>query len=114
MKRMRRRRIRNSNRGSALLVSLMVMVGLSLLGLGFEGPTPRSPIRQGTRNRPWGARGRGQYRDSIQLPMLLGFGASQSSHLVGIGEYTTPWDKERLMALRLEDVIDTMAADGCG
>src|SRR5438552_10736927 len=29
------RRNRRSDRGSALLVSLMVMVGLSLLGLGF-------------------------------------------------------------------------------
>src|SRR6266536_4818801 len=31
----RRRRNRKDDRGSALLVSLMVMVGLSLLGLGF-------------------------------------------------------------------------------
>src|SRR6266498_1399286 len=31
----RLRRNRKSNRGSALLVSLMVIVGLSLLGLGF-------------------------------------------------------------------------------
>src|SRR6266496_3634394 len=30
-----RRKNRNDNRGSALLVSLMVIVGLSLLGLGF-------------------------------------------------------------------------------
>ena len=36
---------------------------------------------------------------SIQLPGQAGFASSQSSHLVGIGEYTTPWDKERLMAL---------------
>jgi hypothetical protein len=35
---------------------------------------------------------------SIQLPMQLGFGRSQSSHLVGIGEYTTPWSKEQRMA----------------
>src|SRR5262249_13569930 len=36
MKRRRvNRRIRRGNRGSALLVSLMVIVGLSLLGLGF-------------------------------------------------------------------------------
>src|SRR5437773_11527936 len=36
MRKLRRRRpARNSDRGSALLVSLMVMVGLSLLGLGF-------------------------------------------------------------------------------
>jgi len=36
---------------------------------------------------------------SIQLPMQLGFPCSQSSHLVGIGEYTTPWDKARRLAL---------------
>ncbi len=35
---------------------------------------------------------------SIQLPMQLGFQRSQSSHLVGIGEYTTPWGKEQRMA----------------
>jgi hypothetical protein len=46
-------------------------------------------------------------QESIQLPMQLGFECSQSSHLVGIGEYTTPWDKERLMALgaSLESVV---------
>jgi hypothetical protein len=38
-------------------------------------------------------------RGSIELPMQLGFPCGQSSHLVGIGEYTTPWDKERLLAL---------------
>jgi len=38
-------------------------------------------------------------RQSIGLPMALGFPASQSSHLVGIGDYTTPWDKERRLAL---------------
>jgi hypothetical protein len=37
--------------------------------------------------------------ESIALPQQLGFPRSQSSHLVGIGEYTTPWDKERLLAL---------------
>jgi len=31
--------------------------------------------------------------------MQLGFPCSQSSHLVGIGEYTTPWDKARRLAL---------------
>ena len=35
---------------------------------------------------------------SIELPIQLGFGRSQSSHLVGIGEYTTPWGKEQRMA----------------
>jgi hypothetical protein len=31
---------------------------------------------------------------SIELPITMGFPRSQSSHLVGIGEYTTPWEKE--------------------
>ena len=35
---------------------------------------------------------------SIQLPMQLGFERSQSSHLVGIGEYTTPWAREQRLA----------------
>ena len=35
---------------------------------------------------------------SIELPLQLGFGRSQSSHLVGIGEYTTPWSKEQQLA----------------
>jgi len=38
-------------------------------------------------------------RQSIELPIELGFPPSQSSHLVGIGEYTTPWPKERRLAL---------------
>jgi hypothetical protein len=44
---------------------------------------------------------------SIELPMQLGFERSQSSHLVGIGEYTTPWSKEQLLAAgeQLESVV---------
>jgi len=44
---------------------------------------------------------------SIQLPMQLGFGREQSSHLVGIGEYTTPWNKEVRIATgeHLESVV---------
>jgi len=38
-------------------------------------------------------------RQSIELPMQLGFPPSQSSHLVGIGEYTTPWAKEERLAI---------------
>jgi hypothetical protein len=38
-------------------------------------------------------------RQSIELPMQLGFLPSQSSHLVGIGDYTTPWARERRLAL---------------
>jgi hypothetical protein len=39
--------------------------------------------------------------------MQLGFGRSQSSHLVGIGEYTTPWSKEQRMAVgeQLDSVV---------
>jgi hypothetical protein len=37
-------------------------------------------------------------RESIVLPMQFGFPRSQSSHLVGIGEHTTPWEKEQRMA----------------
>ena len=39
--------------------------------------------------------------------MELGFPPAQSSHLVGIGEYTTPWDKEQRLALGegLESVV---------
>ena len=44
---------------------------------------------------------------SIQMPMQLGFGREQSSHLVGIGEYTTPWSKEQRMAAgeQLDSVV---------
>jgi hypothetical protein len=44
---------------------------------------------------------------SIELPMQLGFERSQSSHLVGIGEYTTPWAKEERMAVgeQLDSVV---------
>ncbi len=38
-------------------------------------------------------------RESIQLPVSRAFPTSQSSHLVGIGDYTTPWQKERRLAL---------------
>jgi hypothetical protein len=33
-------------------------------------------------------------RQSIQLPEVLGFPPSQSSHLVGVSNYTTPWIRE--------------------
>jgi hypothetical protein len=35
---------------------------------------------------------------SVMLPMQLGFTAPQSAHLVGIGDYTTPWQKENQIA----------------
>jgi hypothetical protein len=44
---------------------------------------------------------------SIQLPMQLGFSLSQSSHLVGISDYTTPWQREQQVAsgVKLESVV---------
>ncbi len=46
-------------------------------------------------------------RESIQLPMALTFPAQQASHLVGIGDPTTPWNKERRLAIGagLESVV---------
>ena len=46
-------------------------------------------------------------RQSIQLPRQLGFPPSQSSHLVGIGDYTTPWVKEWNLAVAagMESVV---------
>lgn len=35
---------------------------------------------------------------SIDMPMQLGFSPADSAHLVGIGNYTTPWAKEALIA----------------
>ncbi|HLK66864.1 MAG TPA: hypothetical protein VKU19_25700 [Bryobacteraceae bacterium] len=35
---------------------------------------------------------------SINLPATLGFPPSQTSHLVGVSDNTTPWEKERQMA----------------
>jgi hypothetical protein len=46
-------------------------------------------------------------RQSIQLPRQLGFPPSQSSHLVGVSDYTTPWVKEWSLAIAagLESVV---------
>lgn len=41
-----------------------------------------------------GSRDLNRARLSIQLPAQLGFARNQSSHLVGVGEYTTPWLRE--------------------
>jgi hypothetical protein len=41
-----------------------------------------------------GARNMNEAKTSIQLPMQLGFPPSQASHLIGIGDYTTPWLRE--------------------
>ncbi|MGO9260946.1 MAG: hypothetical protein ACLQU1_32260 [Bryobacteraceae bacterium] len=40
-----------------------------------------------------------QARQSIQLPMSKGFPVSQGSHLIGISDPTTPWQRERLLTL---------------
>jgi hypothetical protein len=46
-------------------------------------------------------------RASMALPGQLGFPPAQSSHLVGISDYTTPWLKERGLALQngVESVV---------
>lgn len=41
-----------------------------------------------------GGRNLNQCKSSIRLPIDLGFTPAKSSHLVGIGDYTTPWEKE--------------------
>jgi hypothetical protein len=41
-----------------------------------------------------GLRNMNDARESILLPMARGFTAAKSSHLVGIGDYTTPWLRE--------------------
>jgi hypothetical protein len=51
---------------------------------------------------------------SIELPMQLGFVAANSAHLVGIGNYTSPWAKETRIAqgLRMGSVV-LFALDQC-
>ncbi len=51
---------------------------------------------------------------SIELPMQLGFTPANSAHLVGIGNYTTPWAKEVRMAkgMKLGSVV-LFALDQC-
>ncbi len=46
-------------------------------------------------------------RDSMRLPMQLGFARGQSSHLIGIGDQTTPWVKEQQLATgeQLDSVV---------
>jgi hypothetical protein len=45
-----------------------------------------------------GDRNLNKARASIEMPMQLGFPPSQCSHLVGIGDYTTPWAREQRLA----------------
>jgi hypothetical protein len=46
-------------------------------------------------------------KNSILLPMQMGFSHTNSSHLVGITGYTTPWEKEARISLgeNLESVV---------
>ncbi len=54
-----------------------------------------------------GDRNLNKVRDSISLPSALGFPASKSSHLIGISDYTTPWNRERRLAtgVAMESVV---------
>ena len=46
-----------------------------------------------------GNRNLDQARMSIEMPAGYGFPPAQRSHLIGIGEYTTPWQKEWQLAI---------------
>jgi len=54
-----------------------------------------------------GDRNMNEAMDSIMLPMQLGFPPSQASHLIGVGDYTTPWLREvrRAKAQGVESVV---------
>jgi hypothetical protein len=54
-----------------------------------------------------GDRNLNKARASISLPLELGFSAEKSAHLIGIGDYTTPWQKESRMArgARLSSIV---------
>ena len=49
-------------------------------------------------------------RLSIDFPALNGFPPAQSSHLIGISDYTTPWSKERSLAIAAGDESVVMFA----
>jgi hypothetical protein len=46
-----------------------------------------------------GDRNLDEARQSIQFPAQNGFPPAQTSHLIGISDYTTPWAKERSLAI---------------
>jgi hypothetical protein len=46
-----------------------------------------------------GDRNLDEVRQSIELPMQYGFPLAQVSHLTGISDYTTPWARERRLAI---------------
>jgi hypothetical protein len=46
-----------------------------------------------------GDRNLNKARESITLPEQMGFAPAQRAHLIGIGDYTSPWRRERRLAL---------------
>ncbi len=46
-----------------------------------------------------GSRNLDQARESIALPAQKGFPPAQSSHLIGVSDFTTPWARERSLAI---------------
>jgi hypothetical protein len=46
-----------------------------------------------------GGRNLDQARQSISQPGQMGFPPAQSSHLIGVSDYTTPWVRERSLAI---------------
>ncbi len=49
--------------------------------------------------------------ESVTFPFAYGFTQSKASHLIGIGEYTSPWEKERRLALALNGSVVLFALD---
>jgi hypothetical protein len=49
--------------------------------------------------------------ESVTFPFAYGFPQSKASHLIGIGEYTSPWEKERRLALALNGSVVLFALD---
>jgi hypothetical protein len=79
-----------------------------LINLPSASWTPAKLVCFKTENFTYtGDRDLNKARQSIDLPGQLGFPPSQSSHLVGISDYTTPWAKELRLALGqgLESVV---------
>jgi hypothetical protein len=79
-----------------------------LINLPNESWTPAKLNCLKTENFTYtGDRDLDQVRTSIELPLSLGFTSSHASHLVGIGDYTAPWDREQNLSMGegLESVV---------
>jgi len=79
-----------------------------LINLPKESWTPAKLNCLKTENFTYtGDRDLDKVRTSIELPSSLGFTSSQASHLVGIGDYTTPWAREQNLSMGegLESVV---------